>query len=56
MTSPVPHAPRTERGGSPIPRAESVRGIDALPRPAAWPGAGGSARVAHTPSTGIPQS
>jgi hypothetical protein len=70
MTPHLPHALRIERGGSPTQRAsgrlagapgrprraESTRGIDVFPRPAASPGARGSVRVPHTPFTGVPRS
>jgi hypothetical protein len=63
------HALRIERDGSPARvsgrivgapnrprRAESTRGIDIYPRPAASPGATGSVRVPHTRITGFPRS
>jgi hypothetical protein len=70
MNSRAPHALRMGRGGSPAlrasgrlagapgrpRRAESTRGIDVFPRPAAAPDARGSVCVPHTRFTGIPKS
>jgi len=57
MTSHFSRALRAQRGAPGRPRrAESARGTDVFPRPAASPGAMASVRVPHTLFTGVPRS